>query len=44
MPINYPNSLDSLSNPSGSDYQDIIPHGAQHSNANDAIEALEAKV
>lgn len=42
--INFPSSLDSLSNPTWTDKQDIIPHSSQHSNANDAIEALEAKV
>ena len=42
--INFPSSLDSLSNPSAWDYQNTVPHSSQHSNANDAIEALEAKV
>jgi hypothetical protein len=42
--INFPSSLDLLSNPSVWDYQDTVPHSSQHSNANDAIEALEAKV
>lgn len=44
MAINYPASLDSLTNPTSTDYQDTVPHDQQHANANDAIEALEAKV
>jgi hypothetical protein len=45
MPTSFPSSLDSLTNPNGTtDYLDTVPHGAQHANANDAIEALEAKV
>lgn len=42
MPSNYPNALDALSNPSGADRQNVVPHSAQHTNANDAIEALQA--
>ena len=43
---NFPTSLDSLTNPSSSDTlnSQTVPHAAQHANANDAIEALEAKV
>lgn len=41
--INYPTSLDSLTNPSATDSVATVSHSAQHSNANDAIEALEAK-
>lgn len=48
MSINYPTSLDSLSNPIGTDKVNnavaALKHSTQHSNANDAIEALEAKV
>lgn len=44
MSINFPTSLDSLSNPTSSDTQSGVDHAAQHANANDAIEALEAKV
>lgn len=45
MSINYPTSLDSLSNPSGGDALNSNGgHALQHANANDAIEALEAKV
>jgi len=48
MAINFPTSLDTLSNPTGSDLLEnavaALDHDVQHSNANDAIEALEAKV
>lgn len=48
MSISFPGSLDSLPNPTGSDLMEnataALDHDAQHSNANDAIEALEAKV
>lgn len=48
MATNFPTSLDSLSNPSASDLVEnataALDHHTQHSNANDAIEALEAKV
>jgi len=42
--ISYPTSLDSLTNPSGTDSVATVSHSAQHSNANDALEALEAKL
>ena len=42
--INFPTSLDSLTNPTGTDYLNSPDHALQHSNENDAIEALEAKV
>lgn len=46
MTINYPTSLDSLVNPAATDNEDQVNvyHDVQHSDANDAIEALEAKV
>lgn len=44
MATNYPASLDSLTNPSASDNTLAVSHSSQHANANDAIEALEAKV
>jgi len=46
MAINYPTSLDSFTNPETSDQMDsvTVPHATQHADANDAIEALEAKV
>lgn len=44
MAINYPTSLDTLTNPASSDPQSAPSHSGQHSDANDAVEALEAKV
>ncbi len=48
MAINFPTSIDSLSNPVGTDKvanaTPALKHATQHANANDAIEALEAKV
>lgn len=48
MAINFPTSLDSLTNPTSTDLMEnavaALDHDVQHSNANDAIEALEAKV
>lgn len=44
MATNYPNSLDTLTNPNGTDSLSSPSHSQQHANANDAIEALEAKV
>lgn len=44
MAINYPNSLDSLTNPSGTNSLSNPSHSQQHANANDAIEALQTKV
>lgn len=44
MPTNFPVSLDSLTNPIGTDRMSSPSHAAQHTNANDAIEALQAKV
>ena len=48
MTINFPTSLDSFSNPISTDLLEnattALDHDVQHSNANDAIEALEAKV
>lgn len=48
MTITYPTTLDTLTNPTGTDLLEnsnaALDHDVQHSNANDAIEALEAKV
>jgi len=44
MSISFPTSLDALTNPTSTNGQDSPSHSTQHSNANDAIEALEAKV
>lgn len=44
MAISFPATLDALTNPVGTDYQSVVDHASQHANANDAIEALEAKL
>lgn len=44
MTIQYPTTLDTLANPSSGDALNSPSHATQHANANDAIEALEAKV
>lgn len=44
MATNFPSSLDTLTNPLSTDALNSPSHSAQHANANDAIEALEAKV
>ena len=43
MATNYPNSLDTLINPTSTDTLNsvTVPHHLQHANANDAIEALQ---
>lgn len=40
----FPTSLDTFSNPTATDSQAVVDHAAQHSEANDAIEFIEAKV
>lgn len=44
--VSFPTSLDALTNPTGSDKTNsaTVPHATQHANANDILEALEAKV
>ena len=46
MAINFPTSLDTLTNPTKFDTLDSVdvPHAEQHADVNDAVEALEAKV
>src|SRR4030042_374700 len=44
MAITYPTTLDGFTNPISSDTLDNPPHSEQHTDANDAIEALETKV
>jgi hypothetical protein len=44
MAINYPSSLDTFTNPTSTDSLNSPSHSDQHANANDAIEALEAKL
>jgi len=43
MATNYPNQLDVLINPTATDKLDsvTVPHHQQHSNLNDAVEALQ---
>lgn len=40
----FPTSLDNFTNPTATDSLAAVPHHTQHGDANDAIEALEAKV
>jgi len=42
--VSYPASLDVFTNPSGTDSVKTVSHSSQHSNANDGIEALQAKL
>jgi len=44
MASNFPTSLDTFTNPTSTDTLDSPPHDVQHSDANDAIESLQAKV
>jgi microcystin-dependent protein len=44
MATNFPTSLDTLSNPSSGSALNSPSHSSQHADANDAIEALQAKV
>jgi hypothetical protein len=44
MAITYPTTIDSLTNPSSTDTLDSPSHSDQHSDINDAVEALETKV
>ena len=44
MSSSYPTSLDTFTNPTGSDAVTSPDHAQQHSDVNDAVEALEAKV
>ena len=46
MPIDFPTGLDALTNPGSTDTldQEGVEHDVQHSNLNDIVEALEAKV
>lgn len=44
MAISFPSSIDTLTNPTAGSANNSPSHAGQHSDANDAIEALEAKV
>jgi hypothetical protein len=43
MPTSYPSGLDNFTNPTASDQLDsvTVPHASQHTNINDAVEAIE---
>jgi len=44
MATSFPASLDTLTNPTSGDSLNSPSHSGQHADANDAIEALQAKV
>jgi hypothetical protein len=44
MATNFPADIDVLVNPQPSDSVEIVPHAAQHANANDAIEAIQTVI
>jgi hypothetical protein len=44
MATSFPNDIDEFINPNGTDQLSAPSHSEQHSNANDAIEALQVKV
>lgn len=44
MASNYPTSIDDFTNPTTTSKMDVISHSGQHSDINDAVEALQAKV
>jgi hypothetical protein len=44
MPRNYPTAIDTLSNPLTTDTLAGVSHAGQHGDANDSIEAIEAKL
>jgi hypothetical protein len=46
MATNYPNALDSLTNPTATDTLDsvTVPHASQHTDINDAVEAIEGEL
>jgi hypothetical protein len=44
MAINFPTSLDTLTNPEGNNKLNNPSHSGQHADLNDAVEALQAKV
>lgn len=44
MTIGFPNSLDTFTDPTGSDLMSVVDHALQHDNTNGAIRAIEAKI
>ena len=43
MPTSYPSNIDNFTNPTATDTLDsaTVPHASQHTNINDAVEAIE---
>lgn len=44
MSTNFPTNLDTFTNPTATDTLAVVSHSAQHTNINDAVSAIEAKV
>jgi hypothetical protein len=44
MATNFPSSLDTLTNPNGTDTLSNPSHAQQHTNLNDAVEAIQTKI
>lgn len=44
MPTNYPGAIDSLTNPTTTSQMNSPSHAGQHSNANDAVEAIQTEL
>jgi hypothetical protein len=44
MATNFPSNLDNFTNPTSSDTLDSPDHAGQHTDVNDAVEALQEKV
>ena len=44
MPTNFPSSLDTFTNPSSGDTLSNPSHAGQHSDVNDAVEAMQAVI
>ena len=44
MATGFPSSLDTLTNPNGTDTLSNPSHAQQHTNLNDAVEAIETKI
>ena len=44
MATNYPSGLDTFTDPTPTTYENVVSHAGQHSNANDAIAAVEVEL
>ena len=46
MPTSYPSNIDNFTNPTATDTLDsaTVPHASQHTNINDAVEAIEGEL